>query len=56
MCHTHNENWEKTNNGMNKIAKSRNDHNTWRKGKCQVLRSIGSGHYQIKKNDKNYPR
>ena len=38
--------------GRNRTAKPRNNQNTWRKGKLQVLGNTGSGHHQTS-GDKN---
>ena len=36
MCHAHNENWKKRNNGRNKTDKSRNNQSVWKKMKMKT--------------------
>ena len=46
MCHVYNVKRKTTNNGRNRITKSRKNQNVRRKGNLQVLGNIRSGHHQ----------
>ena len=52
MYHAHKEKWEKRNNERNRIGKSGQNQNAWRKGNLQVLWNIGNGHHQTSENEK----
>ena len=54
--HTHDEKWEKTNNGRLRTAKSRKNQNARRKRKLQIFGNIGSEHRQTSGKERKNKR